>query len=357
MLDKSIPIVIPALHPDASFPGLVEQLFELGATRIVIVDDGSGDDYRRLFERCHELGAEILVHDENEGKGAALRDAFVYLIMGWEPIRGCVTADADGQHAPADIIAVGEEFVRGGCGSLVLGVRDMGTEGVPRKSRMGNRFINACLRTLSGIHVTDSQTGLRGIPEPLMSRCLDLEGDHFEFELQMLLMCHGDTPIREVPIATIYESDVNHQTHFRPVVDSLRIFYVSVRTFLGFSATSLLSTSLDIFLFWLLSLEFRHAGLALWAILATVVARVVSATFNFIVNRRRVFQPGGDVLVQLWRFVSVAAVIMVSSAVLVQLIASHLHGCPVVLIKIVVDVLLFFVNYQVQMRVVFGNRP
>ena len=356
VIGSNVPIVIPSVHPDENLPMLVRALFDRGVSRIVVVDDGSGPAYHEVFGACREMGAEVLVHEENLGKGAALRDAFIHLIMGWEPIDGCVTADSDGQHAPDDVVAVAERFIAGGCDSLVLGVRDMGVEGVPRKSRVGNRFINACLRVLSGIKVTDSQTGLRAVPLRLMRECLDLEGDHFEFELQMLLLCPECAPLEEVPITTIYESEVNHQTHFRPVVDSLRIFYVSIRTFLRFSAASLVSTSLDIFLFWLLSMEFRSLGIPTWAILATVLARLASASLNFAINRRQVFQPGGDMRSQVVRYLTVALVLMMSSAILVQIFAPLVHHAAAVLVKIVVDCALFLINYQVQMRLVFAKR-
>lgn len=355
MVGPSVPIVIPAVHPDDGLPTLVSELLGRGVSRIVVVDDGSGDIHHRVFERCRELGAEVLAHDENLGKGSALKDAFLYLLLGASPIIGCVTADADGQHIADDIIAVAEEFMRQDAKSLVLGVRDMGVEGIPRQSRFGNRFINACLRLFCGLKLTDSQTGLRGIPEELMSRCLDLEGDHFEFETQMLLLCQRDTPVVEVPIATVYDSVDQHKTHFKPIVDSLRVVYVTIRTFMGFSATSIATTAIDILLFGLLSAEFRHAGIVLWAALATVLARVVSASLNFAINRRRVFQTGGDVHSQARRFVAVAVAQMLLSALLVQGLAPLFPQAAAMLVKLAVDLVLFLANYQVQMRLVFSK--
>lgn len=356
LLDRSVPIVIPAVHPDDNLVTLVDELLGRGVSRVVVVDDGSGKGHAPFFDRCSELGAEVLVHDENMGKGMALKDAFALLIHGEEPIRGCVTADADGQHVSDDVLAVADEFVRLGCESLVLGVRDMGVEGVPRKNRLGNRFINACLRVFCGLSLADSQTGLRGIPLQLMDRCLDLEGDRFEFETQMLLLCHRDTPVVEVPIATIYDDPDRYQTHFDPIRDSLRILYVAVRTFVGFSATSIVTTALDLVLFWVLSRELRLAGIVLWAALATVLARVVSATVNFAINRRRVFRSEGNRRSQALRFVAVAVVQMFLSATLVQALAPLFPHSAAVLVKLAVDLFLFLINYQVQMRLVFAKR-
>jgi len=356
LLDRSIPVVIPAIHPDDRLTELVGGLVGRGVGRVIVVDDGSGTGHSAIFEACRSLGAEVLAHGENMGKGMALKDAFALLLAGDDLVRGCVTADADGQHTVDDVLAVADEFVRRGCGSLVLGVRDMATEGIPWRSRLGNNVINACLSLFCGVRLADSQTGLRGIPASLMDRCLDLEGDRFEFETQMLLVSHADTPVVEVPIATIYENEGPHKTHFRPVIDSLRVLYVAVHTFVGFSATSLATTAVDIFLFWLLSREFRAADIGPWAIAATVLARLVSASLNFGINRRRVFGAGGDVHGQARRFVLVAVVQMTLSAVLVQAVAPLFHHAAAVLVKAVVDLVLFLVNYQVQMRLVFSDR-
>ncbi|MBQ3282719.1 MAG: GtrA family protein, partial [Atopobiaceae bacterium] len=113
--------------------------------------------------------------------------------------------------------------------------------------------------------------------------------------------------------------------------------------------------AVDVILFGLLSTEFRHAGIALWAALATVLARVVSASLNFAINRRRVFQTGGDVHSQARRFVAVAVAQMLLSALLVQGLAPLFPQAAAMLVKLAVDLVLFLANYQVQMRLVFSK--
>jgi len=117
-----------------------------------------------------------------------------------------------------DVLAVADCLANHVDCELVLGVRNLHGDTIPVKSLVGNGVINACLALFCGLHVSDSQTGLRGISTELMARCLDLPGDRFEFEMQMLLACTGT--IEEVPIRTIYEEEGPHMTHFAPLRDS-----------------------------------------------------------------------------------------------------------------------------------------
>ena len=98
-------IVIPALDPDEVLTGFAAALLEQGAEQIVVVDDGSREACRGIFQELESMaGCTVLRHQTNQGKGRAMKDAFAY-IAGQERWTGCaiVTADADGQHGVEDI--------------------------------------------------------------------------------------------------------------------------------------------------------------------------------------------------------------------------------------------------------------
>lgn len=215
---RRVPIVIPALNPDERLVELVRELYAHDVVQVIVVDDGSKQTCAPVFSACADLGACVLVHPHNMGKGRALKDAFAFLLESGTEIAGCVTADADGQHVVDDVLAVADCLANHVDCELVLGVRNLHGDTIPVKSLVGNGVINACLALFCGLHVSDSQTGLRGISTELMARCLDLPGDRFEFEMQMLLACTGT--IEEVPIRTIYEEEGPHMTHFAPLRDS-----------------------------------------------------------------------------------------------------------------------------------------
>ena len=75
-MEKQIPVIIPAYEPDEKMIRLLQTLQEAGIERIVVVDDGSGNEYRNLFEQAKQLGAIVLTHAVNLGKGRALKTAF-----------------------------------------------------------------------------------------------------------------------------------------------------------------------------------------------------------------------------------------------------------------------------------------
>lgn len=131
-------VIIPAYQPDEKLPGVVKGLVDAGIDDIIIVNDGSAAACGDIFaEVAAYPQVTLLEHEVNRGKGAALRTAFSYFAKNRPETDGAVTADADGQHIPADIIAVGEKMCD--TGGVVLGVRDFGLPDVPPRSRFGNR--------------------------------------------------------------------------------------------------------------------------------------------------------------------------------------------------------------------------
>ena len=219
-----IPIIIPAYEPDERLPALIKELVDSGLKKIIIVDDGSGNDYMNIFNSVTAMGAEVLHHDMNMGKGAALKTAFRYCLDNISDLKGCVTADSDGQHS-VECITKCIEALEIHSDSLVMGCRDFTLPGIPKASIIGNMNTNKIIRHLYGKNMTDTQTGLRGIPKQLMEECLNIKHNRFEFEIKMLINAlETKLEIVEVPIKTIYDSQKNHATHFKPIRDTLKIY-------------------------------------------------------------------------------------------------------------------------------------
>ncbi|MBR2838583.1 MAG: glycosyltransferase family 2 protein [Kiritimatiellae bacterium] len=209
-----IVIVIPAFEPGDGLVGLVRRLLpDFGG--VVVVDDGS----RASREPFRELGAaRVLVHPENRGKGAALKTAFAEVLGAFPDAAGVVTVDADGQHCAEDVVRVARAMTDAPS-SLVLGVRTFGA-GVPLRSRIGNLWTSLAFRLLTGRSVSDTQSGLRGIPLGMLPRLLRIPGERYEYEIRMLVDCAVRGEVVQVPISTVY-LDGNRASHFRPLADSL----------------------------------------------------------------------------------------------------------------------------------------
>lgn len=337
-------VLIPAYRPGAALVSLVEELRSKGAGEIVVVDDGSGAEYRRIFEALRLTeGVTVLSHAANSGKGAALKTGMRYILDQWPEAAGVLTADADGQHHAGDILRVRQTFLETP-DSLVLGARAF--EGpVPARSRFGNSATSLAMRLLLGRRLRDTQTGLRAIPAALIPALLRVHAHRYEFELEMLVAAkHLNTPIVETAIRTIYE-DGNKSSHFNPLVDSMRIYFVLLR----FSMISMATSAIDNAIFML----------ALWftggILVSQLLGRAMAVGFNYSVVRKAVFHSERGHAKVLPAYLSLVVVSGSLSYGSIVLLSSRFH-MPVVAAKIVAETALFFVNFAVQRDFVFSAR-
>ena len=348
-----IPVVIPSYEPDEKLIDLLSRLRETGFQNLVLVDDGSGQTYDHFFRRAREdFGARVLCHAVNQGKGRALKTAFNYCLKEFPDAPGVITADSDGQHSPECILACVDALLAHR-DSLVLGCRCFEGEDVPARSQFGNKCTRVVMKYLTGLSVSDTQTGLRGIPAFFMEQLLMVKGERFEFETNMLLETKArKIPVVEVPIRTIYIED-NRTSHFNPIKDSVKIYLI----FGKFVFSSLSSSVVDLALFSLFCFLMRGMewGGVSYITAATVLARVLSALYNYSLNLKVVFQSGAAVKRTLPRYLLLALVQMSLSAFLVGRLYP-LFGGAEVLVKMPVDVLLFFLSFLVQREFVYADR-
>lgn len=216
-----IVICIPAYKPNQKLIELIEDLENLGHTRIVIVDDGCGHEYTPIFVKAEELGCNVVRHAHNLGKGAALRTGIEKAVSLYGRKIGIVTADADGQHLPRDIVRVADTL-EANPDCLVLGVRDFSADNVPARSAFGNRFSAAFFKAVTGIRCSDTQTGLRGIPSSLIEMAIREEGDRYDYEMNFLMDAVKQTGLIMVPIETVYDGD--EESHFQTIRDSILVY-------------------------------------------------------------------------------------------------------------------------------------
>lgn len=264
--------LIPAYNPSEVLVGIVEELVQSPIETIVVVDDGSRKSCEPVFEKIGRMArVTVLRHAINRGKRAALKTELNHIYcMGTKQPLGVVTIDADGQHLVADALEVAGA-IEENPGSIVLGVRDLGRD-IPLRSYIGNSLTRFLYRLLIGQNITNTQTGLRGIPTRYIPRLLKIESDGYEFELDMLLLCkHSGIGIVQCPIATRYENN-NASSHFNPIEDSMRIYFVLLR----FSLASMSTALIDHIVFWT-SFQSLHS-IAYCTILARIFAVIYTTT-------------------------------------------------------------------------------
>lgn len=345
-----IVLLIPALDPGNRLTELLRSLQGRWDGPVVLVDDGSGPDAReRVFSEAAAMGCVVVRHARNLGKGRALKTGFNECLLRWPDLLGAVTADADGQHLPEDILACAQRM-RERPDALVLGCRNFDDPSVPARNGTGNRITRTFMKLLCGVTVTDTQTGLRGIPAPFLSDLMEVPGERFEFETNMLLETRTrQVPISEVPISTVY-IEQGRQSHFNPLRDSVRIYALLLK----FCCASIAGFCVDIAAFAAFTRFLRPFPLGDLAVTAaTVPARVLSALVNFLLNRRVVFRSRKGAAGTAGRYAVLCVLQMLASAGLVTLASGVLPGVSVVGIKVVVDLLLFLLSFQIQRRWVF----
>ena len=334
-------VLIPAYQPDARLPRLILELHRADpSTKIVVVDDGSGQKFSDIFEASATAGAHVISYENNRGKGYALREGFTWIRDVAGDLSECVvTADADGQHTLNDIFRVGRTCTD--TGTSVLGVREF-VGHVPARSRIGNTATSALFWLATGWKLKDTQTGLRAFPVALLPELLEVQGDRYEYELRVLLhLAKFRHPVTQIPIETIYEAG-NPTSHFRPLQDSARIW----APLLKFAASSGVATIIDYVLV-----------LALNALTGTlffpvVAARMVSASVNFAMNRRVFEATGVPLRRSALRYAALAVAVVAGSYTMLAVLTGI--GMPLWIAKIIADTTMYLVSYSAQSRYVFA---
>lgn len=337
--------VIPAYEPDEHLLDLLENL-RASDIEALVVDDGSGEKYKELFEKASDC-ATVLQYETNGGKGHALKYAFQYLADNGVRDRVFVTMDSDGQHTVEDAVKLCN-YVSEHPDEIALGSRKMSSK-APLRSRMGNWITRHVFSMASKGRIYDTQSGLRAFTPDRLPFLLEVRGERYEYEMNMLMDCSRQgIPVHEIPIQTIYLSD-NKNSHFDSVKDSFRIY----KEIIKFSSSSFVSFLLDYALFSILVAVFG-AG---FSDAATVIARVFSASVNFTLNRYLVFnnKEKAPLLQSLLKYALLAVCILAVNTLLIHLLTQVLGWNPY-FSKILVEITLFIVNWLIQRNLVYYKK-
>ena len=348
-------ILIPSLEPDDRLPAYVARLLEHGFTQAVIVNDGSSEKYQPIFDQLAAMdGVTVLRHAFNRGKGCALKTGYTYIRDHMPDASGVITADADGQHTVEDCWKLAEALTEDRR-DLYLGSRDFDLPNVPPKSRFGNKTTSHVFKLLYGQWLPDTQTGLRAFRREELQFMIDVPGERFEYEMQVLIACaRAKLDMVPITIETVYEND-NDGTHFHPIRDSYRIYKVILGNFIKFMGASIASFLIDNGVFTILDQRVFGYTFVGSIALASIIARCVSAPCNFLLNRNLVFNFKQDTLRTVIRYVLLCVFILLCSAGALSVLS--MLGMPKwldTIAKIIIDALLYLVSYRVQNKWVFA---
>lgn len=331
--------LIPAYEPDQTLTKVVMEL-KKNKYEIVIVDDGSSLDKKTIFKKVGE-NANVIHHSGNYGKGTAIKTGLQFIQDKYKDIYTVVTVDADGQHKIEDVMKVCSRAEREP-DTMVLGSRKF-EGGVPLRSKFGNYVTRFIFCVTTGCKLYDTQTGLRAFQGVLIPKLLMIPGERYEYEMNVLMyFAKSNKKIIEEWIETVYLED-NESSHFNPIKDSYRIY----KEILRFSGASLISFAVDYFFYCILNLLTENI------VLSNILARVISASFNYTLNRTIVFRSKNSVYKSVIKYALLAAFILGCNTIFLKAITTI--GINRYISKVIVEVCMFVLNYAVQHKFIFGK--
>jgi glycosyltransferase involved in cell wall biosynthesis len=218
---EKIAVIIPALNAERTLPRVVVEA-RAQLEPVLVIDDGSSD---ATGEVAAAVGATVMRHPVNRGKGGALKTGFAWALE--NGFDGVITLDADGQHLASEIPKFLRERERSGADLIIGGRSHLFEQMMPRR-RMANRFSAACIAFASGVKITDSQSGFRFYSANLL-RSMKLRTNGFDMESEVIVRAgRRKFGIVTIPIELGFVDGIA-TSHYKPLEDTLRIAWTVIR--------------------------------------------------------------------------------------------------------------------------------
>ncbi len=222
-MNEKVCVLIPCYRERERIAGVVKDCLAQLPT-VVVVDDGSGDG---TAEAAREAGAEVIVHEVNQGKGVALNTGYAWaLAHGFD---GVITLDGDGQHDPTEIPKF-LEAARSSEAGIILGSRMNDVRDMPALRRWTNRTTSRWVSRLGRNDLKDSQSGYRLVKRKVLET-VTVRSRRYDAEPEMLIKAgRAGFQVLEIPIATIYHTD--GKSSINPILDTWRFVKLVLRCLL-----------------------------------------------------------------------------------------------------------------------------
>jgi len=207
--------VIPAYQDEKHIGDIVRRVRQR-LDQVLVIDDGSND---QTAQRAREAGAEVIVHDQNRGKGDAIKTGLGHWLD--REVTWVSLLDSDGQHLPEEI----DRFIAAAASatqpSFFIGNRMSDVAAMPFIRRVVNCYMSRRISRLCGQKIPDTQCGFRMLDRQLIPELLG-GGDRYDYETEVLIIAsRKGYRIESVPITTVYSDQVSK---IRPVRDALCFF-------------------------------------------------------------------------------------------------------------------------------------
>jgi len=336
-MQKNIFVLIPAYEPTEKLIELSKELKKHNLN-IIVINDGSNSDYNKIFEKTKKY-ALVLQHEINKGKGAAIKTGLQYINDNNKDYI-VATVDCDGQHSVKDTLRL-IEYSKLHHNELVLGKR-LRNKKIPLRSRIGNGITRFIYKITTGLDVYDTQTGLRTFTDKLVPTMLNIKGERFEYEMNVLLECaRNNIKIKEIDIETIYINN-NSGSHFNPLKDSFEIY----KEIFKFLSSSFICFIIDYLLYSVLIIFTNKITLS------NIFSRIISATINFSLNKNIVFKNKDKCYKQIIKYTVLAIFVLIVNTLILNLLINYIF-INKFLAKIIVEIFLLILSWIVQKKIIF----
>ena len=340
--------LIPSYEPEENMLDLLENIKKDTDMDIVVVNDGSSDACKDIFSKAKEF-AKVLEHEVNKGKGRALKTGLNYINDNYRGEYIVVTMDADGQHTIEDALKICD-LIKKSPDILVLGKRFFG-EDVPLRSRFGNAMTRLVYKIATGVKVYDTQTGLRAFSYKLLPLMLEIKGERYEYEINVLMECSkNNIEIKEIDIATIYINN-NSGSHFNVFKDSYRIY----KEIFKFCAASIICFLVDYALYCIGLVFTVSLGKGLSTVVSNVFARIVSSLLNFTLNKKVVFKRKGNTLKLAISYFMLALCILAGNTIVLKMFV-EVFNIDTKIAKLITELIFFIISWFIQKFLIFKKK-
>jgi len=224
--------VIPAYQDEKHIGDIVRRVRQQ-LDHVLVVDDGSTD---QTAQRAREAGAEVIVHNQNRGKGEAIKTGLGYWLATASPSRRTAgrldqeimwvsLLDSDGQHLPEEIDRFLAAVTSATRPTFLIGNRMNNVTAMPLIRRIVNRYMSGRISRLCGQAIPDTQCGFRMVDRQLVPELLG-GGDRFEYETEVLIIAsRKGYRIESVPITTVYSDQVSKIHPMRDAIRFLKLMW------------------------------------------------------------------------------------------------------------------------------------
>ena len=217
--------IIPAYREEKHIGDIVRRT-RRQLDHVLVVDDGSSD---MTAKHAREAGAEVIVHNQNRGKGEAIKTGLAHWFVSNNRSTGgpdrqitwAILLDSDGQHLPEEIDRFLSAAASATQPTFFIGNRMNDVARMPFIRRVVNRYMSNQISRVCGQRIPDTQCGFRMVHRQMVPELLG-GGHRFDYETEVLIITsRKGYRVESVPITTVYSDEVSK---IRPLRDALRFF-------------------------------------------------------------------------------------------------------------------------------------